>query len=302
MRGWHANLFFFFLLAESERGQKVDDLAKGGFDCEVAEVPESTVTVEGTNTVVKSFSKSAQSIGADGTKVTLYQRDIWARFHKETTEMLVTKAGRLARSAAIFLLCAHLDPTYHHTPTSTTTPLPPLPHPYLHYHTPTSTTTPLPPLPHPYLHYHPPTSTTTPLPPLPHPYLHYHTPTSTTTPLPPLPHPLPPLPHPYLHHHTPTSTTTPLPPPPHPYLHYHTPTSTTTPLPPLPHPYLHYHTPTSTTTPLPPPPHPYMYITLKALGVVIFSIIFNELISPVGRCFLQSVSVLLAWSPPNCTP
>ena len=70
------------------------DAPEDGSGQALVEVPENTFRLEETKTVVMSFAKSAQSIGDDGTKVTLYQRDIWATFHRETTEMLVTKAGR----------------------------------------------------------------------------------------------------------------------------------------------------------------------------------------------------------------
>lgn len=40
------------------------------------------------------YSNTAESLGPNGIKVTLHGRDLWAKFHKSTTEMIITKAGR----------------------------------------------------------------------------------------------------------------------------------------------------------------------------------------------------------------
>ena len=81
-------------MLQNGSGQELAEVPEDGSGQELAEIAESTVRLEETNTVVTNFAKSAQSVGCDGIKVMLYQRDIWATFFKETTEMLVTKAGR----------------------------------------------------------------------------------------------------------------------------------------------------------------------------------------------------------------
>ncbi|XP_019853989.1 PREDICTED: T-box transcription factor TBX5-A-like [Amphimedon queenslandica] len=40
------------------------------------------------------YSNTAESLSPSGIKVTLHGRDLWAKFHKSTTEMIITKAGR----------------------------------------------------------------------------------------------------------------------------------------------------------------------------------------------------------------
>jgi hypothetical protein len=40
------------------------------------------------------YSNTAESLAPSGIKVTLHGRDLWAKFHKATTEMIITKAGR----------------------------------------------------------------------------------------------------------------------------------------------------------------------------------------------------------------
>ena len=40
------------------------------------------------------YSNTGESLDSNGIKVTLHGRDLWAKFHKSTTEMIITKAGR----------------------------------------------------------------------------------------------------------------------------------------------------------------------------------------------------------------
>ena len=46
-----------------------------------------------TGRVVTSYATISESVAPNGVKVTLYSRDLWAKFHKSTTEMIITKAG-----------------------------------------------------------------------------------------------------------------------------------------------------------------------------------------------------------------
>ena len=41
-------------------------------------------------------SNTAKGDSSSGTSVTLHHRDLWMKFHDETTEMILTKAGRYA--------------------------------------------------------------------------------------------------------------------------------------------------------------------------------------------------------------
>ena len=46
------------------------------------------------NNKITLYSNTAESVAPNGIKVTLHGRDLWAKFHKSTTEMIITKAGR----------------------------------------------------------------------------------------------------------------------------------------------------------------------------------------------------------------
>ena len=54
----------------------------------------SVKTVPGTGCVVTSYATVSESVAPNGVKVTLHSRDVWARFYKSTTEMIITNAGR----------------------------------------------------------------------------------------------------------------------------------------------------------------------------------------------------------------
>ena len=54
----------------------------------------SSETVKETGCTVSYYVNTAESVAADGTKVTLHERDLWAEFYKCATEMIITKAGR----------------------------------------------------------------------------------------------------------------------------------------------------------------------------------------------------------------
>ncbi|XP_064383219.1 T-box transcription factor TBX5-like [Halichondria panicea] len=53
-----------------------------------------SVTIPETGTVLTNYTNTAESVATNGTKVILHGRDLWLKFHKCTTEMLITKAGR----------------------------------------------------------------------------------------------------------------------------------------------------------------------------------------------------------------
>ena len=46
------------------------------------------------NNKITLYSNTGESLDSNGIKVTLHGRDLWAKFHKSTTEMIITKAGR----------------------------------------------------------------------------------------------------------------------------------------------------------------------------------------------------------------
>jgi hypothetical protein len=54
----------------------------------------SSEMVKETGCTVTFYMNTAESVATNGTKVTLHGRDLWAEFHKCTTEMIITKAGR----------------------------------------------------------------------------------------------------------------------------------------------------------------------------------------------------------------
>ena len=43
---------------------------------------------------ITNYANTAESLAPNGIKVTLHNRDLWAKFHRCTTEMIITKAGR----------------------------------------------------------------------------------------------------------------------------------------------------------------------------------------------------------------
>ena len=45
-------------------------------------------------TSTNTTEKTAESTSPSGATVILHHRDLWAKFHKATTEMIITKAGR----------------------------------------------------------------------------------------------------------------------------------------------------------------------------------------------------------------
>lgn len=47
-----------------------------------------------TGTTITYSTTTAESVAPNGTKVTLHGLDQWSEFHKSTTEMIITKAGR----------------------------------------------------------------------------------------------------------------------------------------------------------------------------------------------------------------
>ena len=54
----------------------------------------SSEIVKETGCTVTFYGSTAESVASNGTKVTLHGRDLWTEFHKCTTEMIITKAGR----------------------------------------------------------------------------------------------------------------------------------------------------------------------------------------------------------------
>jgi hypothetical protein len=56
--------------------------------------PGSVVRITETGTTITYSTTTAESVAPNGTKVTLHGLDLWGEFHKSTTEMIITKAGR----------------------------------------------------------------------------------------------------------------------------------------------------------------------------------------------------------------
>ena len=54
----------------------------------------SVKTVPETGCMVTIYKSVGESVARNGVKVMLHDRDVWAKFHKSTTEMIITKAGR----------------------------------------------------------------------------------------------------------------------------------------------------------------------------------------------------------------
>ncbi len=44
--------------------------------------------------LVTEYENTSESVAGNGVKVILHNRDLWAKFHKSTTEMLINKPGR----------------------------------------------------------------------------------------------------------------------------------------------------------------------------------------------------------------
>ena len=62
-----------------------------------------SMTIPETGTIVTTFADTAESVATNGTKVILHGRDLWAEFHKCTTEMIITKEGRYGHHCVIYL-------------------------------------------------------------------------------------------------------------------------------------------------------------------------------------------------------
>ena len=56
----------------------------------------TSFTIPETGNVVTNYATTSESVSPSGITVTLHNRDLWAKFHRETTEMIITKAGRYA--------------------------------------------------------------------------------------------------------------------------------------------------------------------------------------------------------------
>ena len=48
-----------------------------------------------------NYARIAESVAPNGIKVVLHGRDLWAKFHKATTEMIITKAGRSVEGSTV---------------------------------------------------------------------------------------------------------------------------------------------------------------------------------------------------------
>ena len=56
--------------------------------------PGTVIKMPETGTTITYSTATAESVAPNGTKVTLHGLDLWSEFHKSTTEMIITKAGR----------------------------------------------------------------------------------------------------------------------------------------------------------------------------------------------------------------
>ena len=87
----------------------------------------SVKTLPETGCQVTTYKNTGESVARNRVKVILHNRDLWAKFHKSTTEMIITKAGRSVSSNAITQTAPLLSPlTCCCRPYS----IPPLPHPH----------------------------------------------------------------------------------------------------------------------------------------------------------------------------
>ena len=68
----------------------------------VKSVPES-------GCLVTTYKNTSESVARNGVKVILHNRDLWAKFHKSTTEMVITKPGR-KMFPVIKISVANLEP------------------------------------------------------------------------------------------------------------------------------------------------------------------------------------------------
>ncbi len=60
----------------------------------VVRKPGTVLKLPETGTTITYSATTAESVAQNGTRVTLHGKDLWAEFHKSTTEMIITKAGR----------------------------------------------------------------------------------------------------------------------------------------------------------------------------------------------------------------
>ena len=56
----------------------------------------TSFTIPEIGTLVINYATTSESVSPSGITVTLHNRNVWAKFHQETTEMIITKAGRYA--------------------------------------------------------------------------------------------------------------------------------------------------------------------------------------------------------------
>ena len=56
----------------------------------------TSFTIPETGNVVTTYATTSKSVSPSGITVTLHNRDLLAKFHQETTEMIITRAGRYA--------------------------------------------------------------------------------------------------------------------------------------------------------------------------------------------------------------
>ena len=47
-----------------------------------------------TGCLVTTYKNTGESVSGNGVKVILHNRELWGKFHKSTTEMIICKAGR----------------------------------------------------------------------------------------------------------------------------------------------------------------------------------------------------------------
>ena len=81
----------------SSDGAEYTETSSGGATAVQEDQPGGIVSVKtlpDTGCVVTSYATVSKSVAPNGVKVTLHMRDLWAKFHKSTTEMIITKAGR----------------------------------------------------------------------------------------------------------------------------------------------------------------------------------------------------------------
>ena len=62
--------------------------------CQLAGEVIAVETDAETACLVTVYENTSESVDGNGVKVILHNRDLWAKFHKSTTEMLINKPGR----------------------------------------------------------------------------------------------------------------------------------------------------------------------------------------------------------------